>query len=430
MSDALKQTIESLNEAFEKFKVHNDARLKEIETKGAASGETIAAVERSNAAITALQAKLEEDRQALREVETAVARLDLSPRDQRDQERMHAERFFAQVKGKDAAVDLDAYRAYKSALNTYMRRGPDAITPDVRAALSVGSDPAGGYWVTPDVGGKIVELIYETSPVRQIADVQTIGTDALEGRYDLDEADSGWVGEQGTRSETDTPEVGKWRIEAHEQYAEPKTTQKNLDDSSLDVEGWLARKVADKLSRRENTAFVSGTGVLKPRGFLTYTAGTPSASTFNVIEQVASGASGAFAASDPGDKLIDLVFALKAAYRQNAAFGMSRTTVAEVRKLKDGQDNYLWAPNFSERQGGMLLGYPIVEMEDMPAIAADSLSIVFGDFRAAYQIVDRQGIRVLRDPLTSKGFVKFYTTKRVGGAVVNFEALKIMKFAA
>jgi HK97 family phage major capsid protein len=179
----------------------------------------------------------------------------------------------------------------------------------------------------------------------------------------------------------------------------------------------------------ENTAFVSGNGNKKPRGFLTYAAGTPSSSTFSVIEQLPTGAAGAFASTNPGDAMINLVYSLKAPYREKAVFMMKRATLAEVRKLKDGQGNYLWQPDFQLKQGGTLLGFNVVEAEDMPAIAANSLSIAFGDFKAGYQIVDRQGIRILRDSFTAKPYVKFYTTKRVGGDVVNFEAIKLLKFA-
>jgi len=310
-----------------------------------------------------------------------------------------------------------------------MRAGGSGLSTDISMALSVGSDPSGGYMVPPDTSGRLIDLIYQTSPMREVANIQTIGVDALEGPRDLDEADSGWVGEQDTRSETDTPTLGEYRIPVEEQYAMPKTTQKLLDDGQFDVEGWLVGKVSSKMSRVENTAFVSGNGVKKPRGFLTYPAGTPSASAFEVIQQVASGAAGDFAATNPGDPLIDMTYALKAPLRGGAIWAMNSLAEAEVRKLKDGDGNYLWQPNFGEHRGGLLLGYPVRNFEDMPDIAANSLSVAFGNFRAGYTIVDRIGFRILRDPLTQKGYVLFYVTKRTGGDVDNFEAIKIMKFA-
>lgn len=340
----------------------------------------------------------------------------------------------AQFKNLSKAAEgmsLQDYKTYKETMNTYFRKG-DKGRRDIQDALSVGSDPAGGYTVTPDMSGKIITKIYETSPMRQVADVVTIGTDSLEGFNDLDEAATGWVGEQGTRSETATPDFGKWSIPVFEQYAMPKTTQKILDDSSFSIESWLTGKVADKLARTETTAFYTGNGVGKPKGLLTYATALTADDTraWGTFQHIVTGASGDFYSTDPGNALIDLVFSLKNAYRQNAVFQMSRSTLAAIRKLQDGQGNYLWQPNFEAKQGGNLLGYGIIEAEDMPAIAANSLSIAFGNFKEAYTIVDRAGITVLRDPYTAKGFVNFYTTKRVGGGAINTEAVKFLKFAA
>lgn len=421
----VKELLDELNTAFAQFKAANDERIKAIEAKGSADPLLVQKVDAANADITKLSAQL-------KEVETTVARTNIGGDSKPTDEAKQAAQFFALLRGKPVdsidGVDLNAYRAYKKGLDAYMRVGDNGLTPDVRAALSVGSDPGGGYFVTPDMSGRMVQLIFESSPIRQIADVQSISTDALEGNADLDEASTGWVGETGARNETNTPEVGKWRIPVMEQYAMPKTTQKLLDDAQIDVGAWLEGKVADKLSRTENNAFVNGDGVNKPRGFLTYPAGSPTKAAWQKIAQLGTGVSGAFAASKPGDKLIDLVFGLKSFYRNGAQWIMSRGTVAEVRKLADGQGNYLWQPNFGTQQGATLLGYGITEAEDMPAIGANSLSIAFGNFKLAYQIVDRLGIRVLRDPFTAKPNILFYTTKRVGGDVVNFEAIRILKF--
>lgn len=431
MDKELKDTLDAINRAFSAFKEQNDERLRQIEAKGSADAVTAAAVDRANAAISDLEAKL-------RELETQVARvnvgggaLDAGARTERD----HARAFLAQMRGVPAdeqpeasTADLEVVRAYGRAFNGYLRRGDKGA--GIQAALSVGSDPDGGYFVLPDRSGRIVQLIYESSPMRSVANVQPIGTDALEGVLDLDEADAVSTSETGARAETTTPQTGVWRIPAHEIYAEPRCTQKLLDDSSVDVGAWLEKKVADRIARKESGYFVNGTGINQARGFLTYPAGTPTKTSWGKIVQVNSGAAGAFAATNPGDKLIDLVFGIKAPYRRKAVFVMGRLLVAEARKLKDGQGNYLWQPDFTSQQGARLLGYSIVEMEDMPALAANSLSLAFGDFNEAYQIVDRQGIKVLRDPFTAKPYVKFYTTKRTGGDVVNFEALRIMKFAA
>ncbi len=423
----MKSAVYDLGRAFEAFKEANDQRLKEIERRGSADPLTDMKVNRLNAEITRACDIADAAKKRVDLVETAMSR---TAKAGVTDDWKEAESFYLERKthlGQDLGVD--AYRNYRTALRNYIRKNNAGSNVDEIKALSAGSDPDGGFAITPDMSGRIAALVRDTSPMRQVANVITIGTDALEGIHDLNEATSGWVGETEARSETAAPKIGEYRIPVHEQYAEPRATQKLLDDAMFNVEEWLAGKIAERLARMENDAFVNGNGVRKPRGFLTYAAGTPSASGFSVIEQVPSGASGAFASADPGDALITLVYSLKSAYRSNANFMMKRSTLAEVRKLKDGDDNYLWQPDFQMKQGGTLLGFNVVEAEDMPTIGANSLSIAFGDFNAGYQIVDRQGVRILRDSFTAKPYVKFYTTKRVGGDVVNFEAIKLMKFA-
>lgn len=411
--------VGQIKTAFEQFKEANDERLKQIEAKGAADVVTSQKVDAINATISDLQAQLAD-------VATKAAAASINGPGQSEVVKAAAE--FTRERGVE--ISTEDYQAYKASLNVYMRKG-QATPAGVMAAMSVGSDPDGGYSVTPDMSGRIVTRVYETSPMRSVASVITIGTDSIEGFNDLGEGDAGWVSEQGARDETDTPQLGKWSIPVHEIYAMPKTTQKLLDDSMFDIEGWLAGKTADKFARVENAAFLTGDGTGKPRGLLTYTTAATADATraWGSFQHVNTGTSSGFGTAPNGsDKLIDLVFTLKAAYRNNAAWMMNRGTLAEVRKLKDGDGNYLWQPDFSQRQGGLLLGYNIAEAEDMPAVAANSLSIAFGDFRETYTIVDRVGIRVLRDPFTSKGFVKFYTTKRVGGGAISFEACKFLRF--
>lgn len=428
MTNDIRSAVYDLGRAFEAFKEANDQRLREIERRGQADPLTEMKVNRLNSEITRAIDSADAAKRRVDQIETALHR---SPMGGNGDDWKEAETFMLERKGfVSADMGIDAYRQYKGAFRSYLRKNNAGSGVDEIKALSVGSDPDGGYTVTPDMSGRIAALVRETSPMRQVANVVTIGTDALEGIHDLNEATSGWVGETEARTETATPKIGEYRIPVHEQYAEPRATQKLLDDSLFNIEEWLALKIAERLSRMENESFIHGNGVKKPRGFLTYAAGTPSAAGFNVIEQLPSGGAGAFASEDPGDALINLVYALKSAYREKAVFMMKRSTLAEVRKLKDNNDNYLWQPDFQMQQGGTLLGFNVVEAEDMPAIGADSLSIAFGDFNAGYQIVDRQGIRILRDSFTAKPYVKFYTTKRVGGDVVNFEAIKLMKFAS
>jgi HK97 family phage major capsid protein len=428
MTHDVQNTLYDLGRSFEAFKEKNDQRLREISRTGSADPSTEAAVNRLNAEITRAQESYSATQKRMDQFETAMSRSPLGMVKSDE----HAElATFALERKRHYGGDLDvgAYRNYKSAFRQYLRKNNAGSGVDEVKALSVGSDPDGGFAVTPDMSGRIISIIQETSPVRQVANVVTIGTDALEGVNDLSESTSGWVGELDARNETSTPKIGEWRIPVYEQYAEPRATQKLLDDAMFDIEAYLAGKIADRLSRMENAAFINGNGNKKPRGFLTYSAGVPSSSNFSVIEQVPTGGAGAFATTNPGDSLINFVYSLKAPYRDKAVFMMKRATLAEVRKLKDGQGNYLWQPDFQMKQGGTLLGFDVVEAEDMPAIGASSLSIAFGDFNAGYQIVDRQGIRILRDSFTAKPYVKFYTTKRVGGDVVNFEAIKLLRFS-
>jgi HK97 family phage major capsid protein len=328
-------------------------------------------------------------------------------------------------------LDESGYDAYKTSHAHYLRKGKDELMPDEIKTLSVGSDPDGGYFVTPDTGGRVVKKVYETSPMRQICAVQTISTDALEGIEDLGEAGAGYAGEQATSGDTTTPQIGKWRIGVFWIDTEPKTTQQLLDDAMVDVEAWLAAKVGDKLGRFENNEFVNGAAA-KIRGIASYTTAADDGTgvTWGTIGHVVSGANGDFvaAASFPADKIFDLIGTLKEAYLANARFVTRRQVITKMRKLKDTTGQFLWQPSLVLGNPETFAAYPITRAEDMPALATNSLSLAFGDFQQAYQIVDRSGIRVLRDNLTSKPFVKFYTTKRTGGGVINFEALKFMKF--
>lgn len=438
----IKDTVDGIGTAFAAFRDQHQREIAEIKAQGSASAETQTAVDRANAQITALEATLERQQQALREVEGATARLSLSPADRKDQERDHAQAFFNQIAAarKEPPVTVGAeqveqYRAYRGALHAYLRNPQRAQgTPAIMAALTIGSDPAGGYMVLPDTTGRVVELLRESSPMRKYAFIQPIGTDRLVGFNDLDEDDAaaGWTGESSPRVETGTPDFGRWEIPAHEQFANPRASQNLLDDAVIDIEGWLAKKVAGRLARREATAFVAGNGVAKPRGFTTYAhASAPTADNWQRVEFVKTGANGGFvAAPNGGDVFIDTIATLKEGYLPGAIWAMSRLTKAAVRKLKDSNGHYLLLPDFRDGFQERLLGLEVAGFEDMPAIATGSLSIALANFGEGYTIVDRQGIRVLRDPYTNKPFVHFYTTRRVGGDVTNFEAIKLIKFTA
>jgi HK97 family phage major capsid protein len=333
-----------------------------------------------------------------------------------------------------APLDAEGVAAYKGGYNVFLKGGRDALEDTERKALSVGSDPDGGYLVPADMTGRIVAKIFETSAMRAICDVVQISTDALEGIADTNEFSSGgWVSETGSRSETNTAQLGTWRIPVWEVYVEPRATQQLLDDAAVDIEAWIGAKIADKLARVQNDAFINGNGVNKPRGIAQYTtaATADSSRTWGTLEHVATANNGDFASSNPGDKLFDLVGAFKDHFLQNARWVTTREVMTKIRKFKDtAGGTYLWQPGLQVGQPQQLLGYPVSIAQDMPALATGSLSMAFGDFRQGYTIVDRIGLRTLRDPYTAKPYVKFYTTARVGGGVVNFEAIKFVKFGS
>ena len=292
--------------------------------------------------------------------------------------------------------------------------------------LLAGSAPDGGFFLSTDWSSSVSMRVFETSPMRSVANVVTTTADTWEIVLDDDEPASGWVGEIADRPKTDSSQVQLVKIPVHEQYAMPQASQKILDDAGFDIAGWHQRKVAEKFARLENTAFVSGDGSEKPKGILSYAAWAV-AGTYerNKIEQVTT----ATAVTIAGDDLLSLQGSLIENYQPNAVWMMRRAVLFNnIFTLADSAGNYLYNPTMI-RDGAplQLLGRPVVLASDMPAIANNSLSVAYGDFREGYTIVDRLGIRVLRDPLTSKPYVKFYTTKRVGGAVTNFEAIKLLK---
>ncbi len=341
--------------------------------------------------------------------------------------------------GEDKPVNKDA-EEYSALFTKFMRLGDERMNHKDRErledlnkkSLSVNIDTDGGFTVTPEMSTKIGTRIFETSPVRPIATVQSIGSDSLDVMLDDDEAISGgWASEKEEVDETDTPKIGKLNIPVHEQFAQPIATQKILDDSGIDIENWLAGKVSRKITRVENLAFVSGDGVGKPKGFLSYDDwAVPSTGTVrgvyerNALETINSGTAGAF----ESDTLIRLQNSLIEDYQSAAVWLGNRHTIGELLQLKDSEARYRLL-TFLEGGNMMLLGKPIIFANDMPTIADDATVLSYGDFGEGYQIVDRLGIRVLRDPFTSKPFIKFYTTKRTGGAVINFEAIKRYKLS-
>lgn len=298
--------------------------------------------------------------------------------------------------------------------------------------LSVGTAAEGGLAVPTEIDAIIERTIASLSPIRSIANVVKVGTASYRKLVAVGNMASGWVAETAERPETATPTFAEVAPPMGEIYANPAASQAMLDDAMFDVEAWLAEEIAGEFARAEGVAFVNGTGAGQPKGFLTYPVATGSdgARPWGTLQVVASGSAGAFAATNPADRLIDLVHALRAPYRQGAVFVMSSNTLATVRKFKDADGAFIWRPGLGEGQPATLLGYPVVEADAMPDIAANSLSVAFGNFRAGYVIAERGETAVLRDPYSNKPYVHFYATRRVGGAVANSEAIKLMRFSA
>jgi HK97 family phage major capsid protein len=313
-------------------------------------------------------------------------------------------------------------KEYSEAFRAHFRKG------DVQAALNKGADDEGGYLAPVEWDRTIVDKLVEISPMRQIAQVQTISGAGFKKLANLRGTGSGWVGETAARPETTTPEFGPMTFTPGELYANPAATQQMLDDAEVNLEQWLSDEVETEFSYQEGIAFVSGNGTNKPFGFLTYVTGAANAAVNPLGAIEAKVAASATLLST--DELIDLVYMLPQVMQQNARFVLNRNGLGTARKLKDGDGNYIWQPSFQVGQPSQLLGYPVTEMAAMPNIAAGAVPIAFGDFRRGYLVVDRTGVRVLRDPYSNKPYVMFYTTKRVGGGVQDPQAIKALKMAA
>ena len=328
--------------------------------------------------------------------------------------------------GAKAAADpaRDAF------VERYIRRGIDAGVE--MKSLSGASGGEGGYAVPREIDGAIAATLKGLSPIRSIATVVQTGTSGYRKLIATGAMGAGWVGETDARPATATRSFAEIAPPSGELYANPAASQAMLDDAMFDVEDWLAEELGREFAVAEGAAFVSGNGTNRPKGFLSYTATNEAdgVRAFGSLQYLATGTAGAFPAATPQDKLVELVHMLKAPYRQGACWVMNSDTLARIRKFKTSDGAFVWQPGMVEGQAATLLGYPVVEAEDMPDVAADSFSIAFGDFRAGYLVVDRTGVRVLRDPYSAKPYVLFYTTKRVGGGVQNFEAIKLVKFAA
>lgn len=323
-----------------------------------------------------------------------------------------------------AKADLAELEQYESIYRLALRKPNGLLSHEQQKALSVGIDRDGGFLVTPQVSARTIQIVRETSPIRQLATVETISTDKLEIPRDIDDLTFGWVGEQESRPPTTTPEIGIVNIPVHEMYAEPSATQKFLDDASINVEAWLAQKVGDRFARAEANAFMTGNGINKPRGILSY----PTALTDDLTR-----AWGTFQHILSGDatkltvaSILTLPFMLKEGYAANARWMMNRLGVMSMMGIVGSDGRPIWQPSLQEGVPTMLAGYPVTTAADMPVPGAGAKAAMFGDFGRTYTVVDRLGITGMRDPYTAKPFVKFYSRRRVGGDVTNFETMKFI----
>jgi HK97 family phage major capsid protein len=336
------------------------------------------------------------------------------------------------VLARTAHTEASAGLAHKAAfLDQYVRRGLEGgLLGLEQKALNITAPADGGYAVPESLDAVIDSKLRDISPIRAVANVVQVGSADYKKLIAISGVASGWVAENAPRPETASPTFAEIATPMGELYANPAATQTMLDDAMFNVEQWLGDEIATEFAQKEGAAFVAGNGTAKPKGFLSYTvAATPDTTrAFGTLQYVPTTTAGAFPASNPADKLIDLVHALRPAYRQGASFVMNSKTLSVIRKFKDGQGQFIWQSSLAEGRPDLLLGYPVVEAEDMPDIGTDSLSIAFGNFQRGYVIADRGQVRLLRDPYSNKPFVHFYATRRTGGAVVNSEAIKLMKF--
>ncbi len=400
----IKEVVSRLEKTVEDFKSTHAEELKQIKEKGVADPiltEKVAKINEEIGNLTSLKEQVEE-------LEKKANRIHVSGKKQKSEDQL----------------------AHEKGFGSFLRKGlEDGLADLEKKALNVGTDADGGFAVPEALDSQIYALAQEVSPMRRLATVIRVGTSDYKQLINKHGAASGWVSETATRGDTATPKLGEFVPSQGEIYASPKATQRMLDDSFFNAESWLASEIATLFAEKEGNAFTAGDGINKPKGFLSYgTAATPDATrAYGTMQHVNSGDASSILSVDA---FHDLIAITKSKHKNGAVFLANALTIAALRKLKDSTGQYLWQPSLIAGQPSTLLGYPIIENEDMPNLAANSLSIAFGNFKNAYVITDRIGIRVLRDPYTDKPYVSFYSTKRVGGGLRDSEAIKLIKTAA
>ncbi|MXU66314.1 phage major capsid protein [Oceanomicrobium pacificus] len=357
-------------------------------------------------------------------------KVEMKEREQRAGAQEHAAAGYGRPVLSRGEEDLSA--PHQKAFAAYVRSGDDDAMrglPIEEKALSTAVAADGGYLVDPQTADRINGVLRGAATLRSIAKVVQVEASAYDMLVDVTDIGAGWADETADATETATPQVERISIPLHELSALPKASQRLLDDSAFDVEGWLAERIADRFARAEGAAFLSGTGADQPLGVMSYTAVPDASWSWGNLGYVATGESGDFNPGEPADAIVDLVYALGARYRANAHFVMNSKTAGAVRKMKDADGRFLWSDGLAAGEPARLMGYPVLVAEDMPDIAPDATAIAFGDFNAGYTIAERPDLRILRDPFSAKPNVLFYATKRVGGDVSDFAAIKLLKFA-
>lgn len=403
----IKAAIENINRGFEEFKAEHKKELESVR-KDVVQSEK---VDRINADLGKMQSAIDE---------------------------LNIKMALGSVPAKDGEKDTAEMKEYKADFNNWVRTGEgeskirSANKSGVMASMSVGSDPDGGFTAPVEWDRQITDKLATVSPMRRFASVQNVRGQGFKHLYNMHGAGSGWVGETASRPETNTPKFAEYAFKFGEIYANPGITQTLLEDSEIDIAAYLAGEVDLEFAQQEGVAFLSGDGVNKPKGVLMYDAATEEAlpasekHPLGPVLEINSGDAAALTA----DGLIDLVYGIPSErITQDSAFYLNRKTHAVIRKMKDGQDNYLWQPPFQAGQPAQVLGYAVNELSGMPDVAANAVPVIFGDMAQSYRIFDRLGVQVLRDPYTNKPYVMFYTRKRVGGGLWNPEFIRYHRVA-
>jgi HK97 family phage major capsid protein len=426
----LADTIEKIGRSVEEYRKTNDERLEQIAKRGAADAVTDEKLARMDAALD----QLAELKKQVEQVETRAARPGgAGSRDGQAgsvEARNYQNLFLRWVRNpQDPQRQMELRNARKALEQKAGATDDDGF--ETRAAQTVTSTGSAGGFALPEVIERaIARLSVDISPIRQISTVRTVGSPDYKELFDVNGAAFEWVGEAGTRNQTNTPDLAEVAPTFGTASARPRASEESLDDLFFDVESWLIASAAEAIAAGEGLSFVSGNGTNRPTGFLagpTPVTTVDASRAFGTLQYVASGQAAAMPTS--ADVFLDLVYSLRARYRANARWVTNRLVLAAMRKYKDTTNQYLWQPSLSQSQPESFMGYPVTEAEDMPAVAANNFPLAFGDFREGYLIADRVGMRMTRDEITLPGFVQFYIRRRVGGRIRNSQAIKLLRIS-